>query len=193
MWFLTKIITKDYDNLNAYQLSFFFNNTIESLESLVFKCKETGETRLIPFDTCKEQFLSVGDVTQYINSRLDNDIVVGIYDDYLYCINKYELKIADYFEEAGVVKRVNPVHSFYASTVEDADKNLVILGYNNTVISVMRLLLTKPDSFTFESDAFYYGLDDLDLAVKYTYSLGKDAFDIALTKCRIAGKYNKMK
>ena len=191
MWFLTKIVTKDYDDLNAYQLSFFFDNSIDSLESLVFKCKETGEARLIPFDNCKKSLLSMEDVTQYISSRLDNDVVVGIYDDYLYCVNKYEFKIADYFDISGVVKRRNHIHVFSASTVDDSDNNLMILNYNNHPISIMRLLLTNPGVFIFEQDGFYYELDDVDLAVKFTYSSGKDAFDLALTKCRLAGKYPK--
>lgn len=55
----------------------------------------------------------------------------------------------------------------------------------------MRLLLTNPGVFIFEQDGFYYELDDVDLAIKYIYSSGKENFDLALTKCRIAGKYTK--
>ena len=187
MWLLTKILTIESNNSNAFCLT----DSIDDIESLVFKHKDTGEVRLIPFDTCRDKLHSALDVKAYIKSRLDNEEFIGFYDEYLYCVNKYELKISDYFDISGVVKRKNCIHVFYASTVDTSDSNLVILNYNNSPISVMRLLLTNPGVFIFEQDGFYYELDDVDLAIKYTYSLGKENFDLALIKCRIAGKYTK--
>lgn len=188
MWFLSKIINKDYDNFNAYPISTVLFS-MDDIESLVFVNAKTNEAKLVPFDNCSSNIKSsVESIISYISDSLDNEEFIGIYDDFLFCINKYELKIADYFEDAGVVKRKASKADFYSATTDEKD-NPVIVSYNFKTFSVMRLLLTHPDAFVFEKDAFYYELSDFDLALKYTYTQGKEKFDIALTKLRIAGDY----
>lgn len=187
MWLLSKIINKDYDKFNAYSISTDLFS-MDDIESLVFVNVKTNEARLIPFDNCSRSIKSsVDSITSYISDSLDNEEFIGIYNDFLFCINKYELKIADYFEDSGVVKRKTSQTDFYSSTDEKDDP--VIVSYNYKTFSIMRLLLTHPDAFVFEEDAFYYELSDFDLALKYTYTQGKEKFDIALTKLRIAGDY----
>lgn len=85
MWLLTKILTIESNNSNAFCLT----DSIDDIESLVFKHKDTGDVRLIPFDTCRDKLHSALDVKAYIKSRLDNEEFIGFYDEYLYCVNKY--------------------------------------------------------------------------------------------------------
>lgn len=104
MWFLSKIIGIDYDRFYAYPMD---SLSMDDIESLVFVNSKTKETRLIPFDNCGSNIKSsVDSITSYISDSLDNEEFVGIYANFLFCINKYELKIADYFDEAGVVIRL---------------------------------------------------------------------------------------
>lgn len=187
MWLLSKIIGIDYDSFYAYPMDFL---SMDLLESLVFVNIKTKEARLIPFDNCSRSIKSsVDSITSYISDSLDNEEFVGIYANFLFCINKYELKIADYFDEAGVVKRKSlNNNNFYSATTDKMD-NPVIVSYEYKSLSIMKLLLINPNAFVFEEDAFYYELSDFDLALKYTYTKGKEKFDIALTKLRIAGDY----
>lgn len=188
MWLLSKIINKDYDKFNVYSISTDLFS-MDDIESLVFVNAKTNEARLIPFDNCSRSIKSsIESITSYISDSLDNEEFIGIYNDFLFCINKYELKIADYFEDSGVVKRKTSKADFYSATTDEKD-NPVIVSYNYKGFSIMKLLLTHPDVFVFEKDAFYYELSDFDLALKYTYTQGKEKFDIALTKLRIAGDY----
>ena len=186
MWLLSKIIGIDYDAFYAYPMDFL---SMDELEGLVFVNSKTKESRFIPFDRCSRNIKSsVGSITSYISDSLDNEEFVGIYSDFLFCINKYELKIADYFDEAGVVKRKSLNTDVYTATTDKMD-NPVIVSYEYKSLSIMKLLLINPNVFVFEEDAFYYELSDFDLALKYTYTHGKENFDIALTKLRIAGDY----
>jgi hypothetical protein len=89
----------------------------------------------------------------------------------------------------GVVKRKSlNNNNFYTATTDKTD-NPVIVSYEYKSLSIMKLLLINPNAFVFEEGAFYYELSDFDLALKYTYTKGKEKFDIALTKLRIAGDY----
>lgn len=186
MWLLSKIIGIDYDSFYAYPMDFL---SMDLLESLVFVNSKTKETRLIPFDNCDSSIKSsVDSIKSYISDSLDNEEFIGTYIDYLFCVNKYEWKIADYFDEAGVVKRKSLNTDIYTATTDRMD-NPVIVSYDYKSLSIMKLLLINPNAFVFEEDAFYYELSDFDLALKYTYTQGKEKFDIALAKLRIAGNY----
>lgn len=186
MWFLSKIADKYYDGFYAYLMDSLSMNDIESL---IFVNSKTKETRLIPFDNCDSNIKSsVDSIKSYISDSLDNEEFIGTYNNYLFCVNKYEWKIADYFDEAGVVKRKSLNTDIYTATTDKMD-NPVIVSYDYKSLSIMKLLLINPNAFVFEEDAFYYELSDFDLALKYTYTESKEKFDIALAKFRIAGGY----
>lgn len=188
MWFLTDMQDEHMYKIGCFTLDESFGRPLEGLGVLTFEDFETGDYKEIVFtEQLIDELSTIDKVRTWLVEQLFGRTFNGFYDSYLFSVNKLEYKLLDYFEEDGLVKRVGTPKEFYAASKDD--DNLIVLNYNLKYMTVMQLLLTHPEAFVYEEDAFYYELTDYDLAFRYKYLRGRKKFETVVTKLKIQGNY----
>ena len=167
--------------IGCFTLDDSFGRPLEGLGILTFEDFETGDYKEIVFtEQLIDELSTIDKVRTWLVEQLFGRTFNGFYDSYLFSVNKLEYKLLDYFEEDGLVKRVGTPKEFYA--VSKDDDNLIVLNYNLKYMTVMQLLLTHPEAFVYEENAFYYELTDYDLAFRYKYLRGSKSRRKSCTK-----------
>ena len=188
MWYLIEIGTIYNDKVDCIELEFSPYSLVTKLDYLIYKNYKSGECKRIQFNNkIKAKLLYTTKVIDYIAKQLGDRNFLGLNGEYLYTINIWEHKLIDYFDEVNLVSRYKNTNDYYNSCI--GYYNLLILIYNFSAISVMKLLLTHPDAFVFEEDAFYFELAGSNTAFKYEYLRGRKKLLATITKFRIAGYY----
>lgn len=184
MWYIRDIINMDGDSVKHLVVDDAFGEPCEELYMLeLFNPDTVTKVKFALNEVLRKEITTVKKLINYISSKINNEPFIGYTNYSLFALCQEEYELMDYFDVDKEVSRVTANHAWYGASNEP--DNLFLINYNLGTYTVTDLLLTTPEVFVFEDDAFYYELTDFNLALRYTYVGCKGDFIKKLIKLRL--------